>query len=146
MNIKTGSMWDSYEESDFFCITTNSYIRKDGELVMGRGIALEAKTRFPELPKIFGDKIAHMAEYSVISAGSFAGTEILAFQVKTHYMDNAEHKLIERSALELCKLANTMNNKRFNLNFPGIGFGKLTEGEVLPIIEMLPDNVSVWKF
>lgn len=36
-------------------ITTNLFVKKNGEAVMGRGIALEAIKRFPELPKINGD-------------------------------------------------------------------------------------------
>jgi len=149
MIIRIGNMWKEYEESDFFCITTNSYIRKNGALAMGRGVALEAKNRFPKLPFIFGKRIKHMSEYYLID--SFENklleekTRIMAFQVKTHYLDNAEHELIRKSTEELAKLAKTFSKKRFDLNFPGIGYGRLTEKEVLPIIETLPDNVNIWK-
>ena len=35
-------------------ITTNGYVRRDGALVMCRGVALEAKNKFPDLPYILG--------------------------------------------------------------------------------------------
>ena len=48
----TGNMWDAYPATDLFVITTNSFITAerfghDERLVMGRGIALEARNRFP---------------------------------------------------------------------------------------------------
>ena len=44
-NFKTGNMWDSWDDADLFLITTNAVIKVNGELVMGRGIALEARQR-----------------------------------------------------------------------------------------------------
>jgi hypothetical protein len=52
---KTGDIWESSE--DYICITTNGYINVKGECVMGKGIALQCKERFPEFPKILGNHI-----------------------------------------------------------------------------------------
>ena len=41
------NIWDS--TSQFKCITTNSVIKANGHLVMGRGIALEASIKYPKL-------------------------------------------------------------------------------------------------
>ncbi len=51
---RLGNMWTAYEPADLFLITTNSTIRRDGALVMGRGIARQAKERFPDLDVTLG--------------------------------------------------------------------------------------------
>ena len=56
---KHGDMWDSYDDVNMFCITTNNAIKKNGALVMGRGIAKEAKDRFPGLDLRLGSLITH---------------------------------------------------------------------------------------
>jgi len=57
MKFQKGDMWTAYKDSDLFLITTNSFVRKDGELVMGRGIAQQAKRLYPMVPKIAGEWI-----------------------------------------------------------------------------------------
>jgi len=37
-------------------------------------------------------------------------------------------------------------NKRIDLNFPGIGNGKLPRHQVLYLLEDLPDNIHVWEY
>lgn len=52
-----GDMWQQYEQADLFLITTNSALRRDGALVMGRGIARQARERFPGLDAALGQEI-----------------------------------------------------------------------------------------
>ena len=47
-----GDIWKS--DCDIIAITTNGVVKKNGELVMGRGIASQAKQRYPDIPKILG--------------------------------------------------------------------------------------------
>jgi len=49
-----GNIWDHIDEYDAIVITTNGFVKNNGEAVMGRGIALEAKERYPELPRWLG--------------------------------------------------------------------------------------------
>ena len=55
MRIVKGNLWDS--KDSLILVTGNSYIRKDGTLVMGRGAALELKTMIPGIDKRLGQKI-----------------------------------------------------------------------------------------
>lgn len=64
----TGNMWDSYEVADLFLITTNSTLTRPNKLVMGRGIALQAKERFPGLDTALGRQIG-------TACGSYGGLE-----------------------------------------------------------------------
>ncbi len=45
------NLWDADADNVLLCITTNGYVKNNGECVMGRGCALEAKTRWPDLPE-----------------------------------------------------------------------------------------------
>lgn len=57
---RRGDMWTAYEPADLFLITTNSTIRPDGALVMGRGIARQARDRFPGLAEVLGQHILNI--------------------------------------------------------------------------------------
>ena len=55
---KTGDMWTAYTTADLFLITTNSTLKTSSHaLVMGRGIARQAKERFPGLDIALGGQI-----------------------------------------------------------------------------------------
>lgn len=141
-----GNMWNAFHDTDAFCITTNSYIRNDGELVMGRGIAKVAKQTFDDLPKAFGEKIDHLETYGLMPSNRNEIDKFVAFQVKTHFRNQADLDLIQKSAGGLLQMAEKYPNKRFDLNFPGIGNGGRNQSEVMPIIEDLPKNVHIWRF
>ena len=142
---KTGDMWSIFDLSDFFIVTTNSYIRRDGKIVMGRGIAKQLAERFPTIPHEFAKQTTHLGTYGLI-IHLRDDTHLGAFQVKHHFADPATLSLIEYSTRHLTNLANRLPSNRFDINFPGIGNGRLKYDDVLPVIEQLPDNVHVWTF
>lgn len=146
----TGDMWTAYPTADLFCITTNSFITHDGRLVMGRGIARQARDRFPGLDTRFASamkpRCGHLGRYGLIHDPR--GTKLAAFQVKHHWSDMADLTLIAYSAQALARYI--QNHPRgdkliVHLNFPGIGNGRLNPTDVLPLLESLPANVYIWK-
>lgn len=145
-----GNMWNAFDDTDAFCITTNSYLRNDGELVMGRGIASQAKKIFDDLPLAFGNRIkdscGHLGTYGVMPSNRNEADQIIAFQVKTHFRNDADLGLIDTSASKLSELAMKYPGKRFDLNFPGIGNGSRDESEVMPLIKGMPNNIHIWRF
>ena len=151
MILEHGNMWSILGETDGFCITTNSNVRTDGALVMGRGIAREARDRFPDLAYKAGawilEHCGSNGKYGLLNMGKF-GTNacILLFQVKYLWSDNADLELIKNATRELKATAEKYPQKRFDLNYPGIGNGKLQLRNVQPLLETLPDNVHVWRF
>jgi hypothetical protein len=149
MILERGDMWDVFGRTDLFMITTNPIIRKDGGVVMGRGIALEAKKRFPSLPYDFARAINPKlcGGYQAVSPTGvirhYKGQLVGFFMVKSHWNRPAELDIIEDSVTNLSEWAHHLG--RVDLNFPGVGNGKLRREDVLPIIEQLPDNVHVWE-
>lgn len=149
MILEKGDMWSVFGKTDLFLITTNPIRRKDGAIVMGRGIAKQVKERFPNFPFDFGWRysIQFMGYQSLTPTGvvgRYDGQLMGYFMVKDHWREEAKLELIEDSVSDLCETAYAYG--RIDLNFPGIGNGKLRREDVLPIIEQLPDNVHVWEF
>jgi len=145
-----GNIWSIFGKTDLFCITTNSYIKKNGCLVMGKGLALEARRKIPGIDQRFGQEITlsggHLGSYGliVLEIENPCRQIVGGFQVKKYFKNQADLKIIKYSTEKLLLLARTLKI-RIDLNFPGIGNGRLKKEEVLPIIEKLPDNVYVWE-
>lgn len=147
-------MFESHNSERVLIVTTNGAIKKNGELVMGRGAALQLKRINPFIAKRFGQAITN---YYNSHTGKIYGLLLLdfntifdktifgMFQVKYHYKDKASLDLIQTSAARLGVVARAFPEKLFDLNFPGIGNGGLSRKEILPIIKNLPDNVFVWE-
>ncbi|KKK48761.1 hypothetical protein LCGC14_3141900, partial [marine sediment metagenome] len=53
----SGNIWNFHEQGHWIVITTNGTVKANGEAVMGRGVALQAKRKFPALPKLLGKQI-----------------------------------------------------------------------------------------
>jgi hypothetical protein len=66
--------------------------------------------------------------------------------VKYRYDKPATGSLIVYSTGRLKNWALEHSDARIDLNFPGIGNGKLPASKVEPIIRQLPNNVHVWQF
>lgn len=135
-------MWGVYDNAGLFLVTTNSYITPKGCLVMGGGIAKEARDRFTGLDKILGGKINHLSTYGLLISENWP---IGLFQVKRHYKENADLSLIRYSTNMLKMWANNHQNILVHLNFPGIGLGRLDPLDVYNVICTLPNNVNVWS-
>ena len=162
MNIIEKDIWDDFEELDCLLFTANSFIKNDKSLAMGRGIAKEVKDKFPGIDKEFGEiimstlysndsKRLHRSEYDTVKKdfskfGLIVLGKIGAFQTKYHFKYKSELSLIEFSISMLDVYARDNPDKLIGLTFPGINYGKLSEEDVLPFLETLPDNVRVYKY
>ena len=143
-----GNMWNGYKHSDAFCITTNSFIRNDGSLVMCRGIAKVADEVL-DVDQKFGSRIEEkcgdLGFYGVLPLDP-DNSRLVAFQVKKHFKDNSPLDLVEKSTKILGDVAHKHDWKRFDLNFPAIGNGGRDIEDVKPILEEhLPNNVHIWR-
>ncbi len=147
MILEHGNMWDVYGTTDLFLITTNPIVTQAGKLVMGRGIAAQMRDNFPGSDVEFANLVRAFPQRHVMTmyyAPVFDAQLVGFFMVKLHWNAPAHIPTIMRSTAELIEIA--PQYERIDLNFPGIGNGKLKREDVLPIIEQLPDNVHVWEY
>jgi hypothetical protein len=148
---KTGDIWKTLNTTDLLLITTNSMLNNKNELVMGKGIAEQAKDKYPMLPKLFGSLITPNSLYGVMTFDNWPTSRklyehIACFQTKINPFEKSTLDIIDESISVLNHLANYLPKIKFNLAYPGIGYGGLKEKDVKPLVDTLPDNVFIWKF
>jgi hypothetical protein len=143
-------MWSLFDQVDLFLITTNSTLKKNGALVMGRGVARQARDRFPNLDLKLGEEIAgicgHLGTYHLLISPRYPAAKLGAFQVKHHFRQPASLDLIAGSVRALQQWCATHPNATVALNYPGIGNGNLKREQVQPLISQLPDTVQIWQY
>ncbi len=145
MILERGNMWSVFGNTDLFLVTTNPIIRKDGAVVMGRGIALEMKTKYPQFPYDFAQALTWNLGNSFGTVGIYDNQQCGYFMTKNHWKDHSLPKVIRKSVDELCYFISDHDGISVDLNFPGIGNGKLKREDVLPLLQRLPDNVHIWE-
>lgn len=136
-----GDFWEI--QGDARCITTNGALRTNGYAVMGKGIALQAKKRYPKIEATLGRLIQKYGNHVY-----YLGHRLISFPTKNHWMEEkSDLNLIKRSATELVALLRgdvpikSKSNRRILLTRPGCGNGNLEWSEVRPVIQaILSDN------
>ena len=136
MKVVAANLWNT--NADIIAVTTNGNI-KDGKLIMGAGAAKAMRDRYPGIDRWAATQITGK-RYGWISNGTVG-----MFQSKINYWEPSTVKLIEFSVKKLLAWLEQRPGITVALNFPGIGLGGLTEEEVLPLIEVLPDTVTIYK-
>lgn len=141
------------------CITTNGFTNAQGANTMGAGCALEAKKRWPGIHMLVGHAICSVGNESApLTLGGREGEHIylpavkpypqhivpyhiLTFPTKTHWSEDSDRNLIQRSAYRLIQLVDLYGWKSVVLPRPGCGLGNLSwEGQVKPLLEPLLDH------
>lgn len=122
-----GNLW-TYP-ADVRVITTNGTVKKNGEAVMGRGCAAEAKRMYPRLPRELGRHIRHLGNIVMDYGLTDDGNYLMTFPVKHEWMQKADQRLIEVSARTLTAYINSPDwhteFKTVVLPRPGCGNGGL---------------------
>lgn len=114
----------------YICIPTNGVVKRDGNAVMGAGVAKQAYGRCLLLPRRLGKALRTYGNH-VLTLGLFRNYQFwMAFPVKHHWKEKADLKLIERSCIELASLARNDPTSLYLLPRPGCGHGGLDWAEV----------------
>lgn len=157
----TGNLWDQ-TQADAICITTNGFVKANGEAVMGRGCAKEAADRIEGLALHFGKLLKEQGnQVQIIAEGE--NQVLVAFPVKPtkvisdgtnfvshlHYQvgkvvpgwaAKADLRIIIKSAWELKSLATFYGWEDVIIPRPGCGHGELAWEDVKAIISPILDD------
>ena len=158
--------------ADAICITTNGFVKRCGECVMGRGCAREVIQYDNNSPRLLGKKIRLNGNITQVFNKIF-GVDLVAFPVKPAWREfnvaedivkHMRHKfsigdkvpgwastaipeLIRTSAEQLVTLANKEGWTTVFLPRPGCGAGELSWEEICPVLsEILDDRFTVFTF
>lgn len=94
--VQSGNVWDHHPDS-YIVVTTNGVVNPNGELIMGKGIALEAKNRYPLLPIHAGNLVKNAGNYTFV----FPKYKLITFPTKHHWRHKGDINLIQRSIEQL---------------------------------------------
>jgi len=147
-------------EADAICVPTNGIVKANGELTMGKGLALQFAENFPmilsngwekgSLAQELGKRvkslgnIPHLIQHDEWTDCDYYQWNIISFPTKNRWQDPSSIKLIECSTISLVKLVN--DNKFTNVVLPrvGCGLGQLNWSQVKIVLETyLDDRFSV---
>ena len=162
-NIK-GNLFDHVGKADIVCITTNGFVKANGQAVMGKGCAKEACHLFPGINEVLGAKVNSKGN-RVNGLRRAEGTYITSFPVKPvdavfdgtnavrHMLAKfqvgavvpgwaclADIELIKLSALQLVEIADKMAYHNIVLPRPGCGAGELSWDDVEPELQTILDD------
>ena len=156
------------------CVTTNGFTKKNGEAVMGRGIALSVQQRIKGLASILGKKITDNGNITQLLY-KYEDTILVSFPVKCsimkleneydlervvphmrrrykvgHYVPGwacaADRNIIKRSYDQLLELVKISPEKDVYLPKPGCGAGTLNWCDVKPILTPAHDRIYICDF
>lgn len=128
-------------DTDAIVITTNGFIKKNGEAVMGRGCALEAVKKYPQLAKTLANHIKACG--NVVGVTGYVKSQqpvpkkgmkvlfppIIFFPVKHNWWERADLDLIRQSRDKLIELVNNARFKKVIVPRPGVGNGRHDGGD-----------------
>src|SRR3990167_1023266 len=132
MQITEGNLWKFHTPANWIVIPTNGSIRQDGACVMGRGVALQAKKRYPKLPYELGERISTYGNVCF----TFKDYGLLTFPVKHKWFEKADLELIEHSAKQLLYVV----DRPIYLPMVGCGNGRLLWRDVAPVLDKYFDD------
>jgi len=122
------------------CITTNGFVKKNGECVMGRGVAKIAAELYPKLPQRLGQMLNDFGN----QVYWFSEFRIFSFPVKHVWWKKADIKLIIQSTKELYDGIDKLRIEKCYLPKPGCENGGLKWEDVEREIEpFLHPNVII---
>jgi hypothetical protein len=140
-----GNLWDV--AADLRAITTNPIVNRRDEAVMGRGCAREAKSKVPGIERHFARLLRAHGNRVMLLSRLRDGSRLASFPVKHHWKEEADPRLIRRSAQQLVALADKFGYERVVIPRPGCGNGRLSWEEVGPVLAgILDDRFSVVTF
>ena len=135
MNTVQGDIFDYLGIANAICIPTNMIVDKFGAAVMGAGVALAAKKKFPGIDRNLGYLLKKQYQPCVNLIYNFEKTKILSFPTKADWRKKSLVDLIDKSAYELWLMTNRNKWTDVVLPPPGCGNGGLDfQHEVLPIL------------
>lgn len=166
-----GNIWDLASDYDAIVITTNGYVKKNGEAVMGRGIALEAAEKNPGLPLLLGEaikeegnrvfmfplwrvwnsKVPHVRTWNPVTEITFITfpvKPVVGTKGEMGWKAKADIDLIRTSTEQLVELMDAVKGyDTVIMPRPGCGNGGLKWEQVKPVIEpLLDDRFTVVTF
>jgi hypothetical protein len=130
-------------DNNIFMFTANSTLNKQGKLVIGAGSARSVRDLYQGIDAQFGDVIEDKSWFGVKFV-KWNSQWIGAFQTKVDWRDPSPLDLVQFSTYKLKRVADSRPQWTFHLPCPAINHGGAKVDDILPMLEILPDNVIIY--
>lgn len=141
----TGDMWEY--NANIKLITTNGFVKRNGEAVMGRGCALEFARRYPDAKATLGQRLQDFGN-QVNFLFYRDGVDYYSFPVKHNWWEVADLELIRQSTLEMADILTEVyfeEEVKVLLPRPGCGNGQRDwDTEVKPLLNSIIGEDDRW--
>lgn len=128
-----GNIWNI--DCDVRCITTNGCLSTSGHAIIGKGIALSAKLKYPGIEielglliKRFGNNVFELSN------------RLASFPTKNNWRDKSDLDLIQKSCHQIVDIANKKKYSKIVIPRPGCSNGQLEWSLVKEAIKDILDN------
>lgn len=128
-----GNLWS--HPADYRVVPTNGTLAGE-RLVMGAGVARQARDRFPGVDRKLGDYVARWGNRVFI----LQQERLVTFPTKHDWRDASCPALIRRSAGQLVELADKYDLRSVALPRVGCGLGGLRWSDVRTVLASLLDD------
>lgn len=137
-----GDIWKS--DAIAKVVTTNGFVKANGDGVMGKGIALEAKKLYLGLESQLGRNIVTFGNVPSILC---AYPMLISLPTKHHWKEDSSIALISVSVIKLRQIVDALNIPSVAMPRPGCGNGNLDWNDVKKIIRPhLDDRFMVYHY
>lgn len=135
-----GNIWDYYGKATL-CIPTNKIVNKiTGALVMGKGLALECKQRFPSIEIDWGREVL----YKGGKVCYYPSDKLIMFPTKNDYKKPSTLEILKKSLYELDELIDSYDIRDIIMPRIGCGNGGLDwEKTVKPFLLKWPKSSNI---
>lgn len=129
-----GDLWS--HKAEYRVVTTNGIVQKNGRLVMGAGVAKQARDKFPDVDAKLGQWVNQYG-----SRPFFCFEErLLTLPTKHHWRDKSDLSLICRGASLLMEMVDKFDIASVVMPRPGCGCGGLEWSKVEPSLKQILDD------
>ena len=131
-------------KKDAVCVTTNNALRRNGNGIMGAGIAKTALFLAPDAEKKLGIHIRKYGDSAKICVLDASEYHMLSFPTKHHWRDKSDIMLIEEACRELMVIKQRLGLEAIYLPPMGCGLGGLDwEKDVKPVAGKILDDCCI---
>jgi O-acetyl-ADP-ribose deacetylase (regulator of RNase III) len=134
MTEDVGDLWKY--PAQYRAFLTNGIVTKDGLLVMGAGVAKQAKERYPHLPAALGRMVKALGNRPFLMEAE----GLISFPTKHNWRDQSDVELIRRSAVKVVDLVDRVRARSVAMPRPGCGLGNLDWADVKKVIGPILDD------
>lgn len=130
---------------DGLVCTTNTTLKSDGDLVMGKGIALAFAEKYKFLPSEWGRRVksGHRSVMVSPKTTDMSGGYLIALPTKYDWKKPSPEWLVIQSCKEMLFIVNCLGLQGILMTRPGCGNGGLNWDNIKPKLEFLDDRFKV---